>query len=297
MTRWFNNIRKAPPPYNHTKGNKYYWMQIEDIPGLKELFSLDKFPLHDKMWRKTQAKVHFRDDNKFNPSVRNYKDGVVLATILDLESGNPSFPWVMGRLKGTGLRADKLESTPFMMSLAGGDELYDMEPDEVGIEIIYRDAQGTKPLFILNIQVPKDNDFEQYANRLITTGTKDKDYDLSNGEVAALLILSQMAGGRADLRERKRLFDEFKVGPLVRGTDSKYIKALVDKGFFEMDENHASKNLKNYPLVTAKGNAASNRFEMTKIRFVGEFKREVLASPDDPFTAFEVSDDFSSQWE
>ena len=301
MTRWFNNIKKAPPPYYHVSGNKYHWLQMDDIPGLKGLFSKDKFPLHNQVWRKAQPRVHFEEHNFYTPRIGNRESAILLTTILDLETKQPKYNWRTGRLKGTGAREGKWETSPEMNSLAAGDENLALEPDEVGVVIIYQNASKVKSLFEINIYVPKDNDFEQFVNKVITAGTGPKDYELTNGEAAALLIVSQMANKKEDLKQRKRLFDDFKVGPLVKDTDSKYILSLVDKGFMEMNPNHTTRNLRNYPLSTPKGNAASNRFEMTFTKFMGAFKKEVLANPDEPFTMWEStdpsgSDSFASEW-
>ena len=284
---WFERIRKAPSPY-YGNESKYYYLQIKDVPGLEYLFDPSRFPMGEKLHRDLQPKAHFIDSNRWRPSISNRRSAIMMVTILDLKAERPIFDWALGRLQTAGGQEPPADET----ELAAGKKAYNLKPHEVGIQLIYRDSRMKGGyLMNLSIHIPKDNEFDMYVNRLFTHDADTTDYMLTNGEAAALLIMTQMVDERSkqSSKEQQKLFEEFGLGALSRDTDSKYIKSLVDKGLLRREAHHRTPSMRNYPRPTPKGRAVSNQFEMTRNKFHSEFKAEVKSKPDEEFTMFDES--------
>ena len=134
------------------------------------------------------------------------------------------------------------------------------------------------------------------SSQNMTAGSSTDDYDLTNGEAAILLILTQIVpygqreGHKGRHKERVKEIENLGLGKWGTDVDdNKYVNSLVDKGLLE--RRRSSAKGKNFlPVPTTKGKVVSNRFEMKFDYFDTEFKTEVLAHPDDKFDSFESSD-------
>ena len=294
MTKWWNNVvRKAPPPYYRNE-NKYDHLQISDIPGMMELFSSGKFPLHDKLsaFKNTTISAHKVKNNKYTPSISGRKNAIMFVSIYNFIEKKPKYAWQTGSLRNPS-NPDVQTPDTRAIGLARGDKSFTLAEDEIGITIIFElDKQ-----FIINIYYGEESEFDMYINRVQTGGTGDQDYDLNNGEVAALLILTQIVPEKGAYKERQRVFMEFGIGPLGRDTESKYIETLVSRGFVDLHENNRSASRRGYPIITPKGKAASNRFEMTHKKFYSDFKNEVKRDRDGEFTMFENSNPLGDSYQ
>ena len=285
--KWYDEIiRKAPPPYYRNE-NKYDHLQYKDIPGLTNLFKEGTFPLYDQMnmWKRGTVKAHEAKGNIYTPKISGRKNAIMFVSIYDFVKQEPKYPWQQGSLRNPS-NPDVQTPDTNAISLARGDKSFTLTEDQIGITVIHE----YNKLFLVNVYYGEDSKFHMYVNRLQTTGTADMDYDLTNGEVAALLIMAQMTNPK-EYKERQRLFLDMGIGPLTRNTESKYIKTLVDKGFVDMNEYHNSPSMRGYPKVTAKGKAASNRFEMKHRKFHTEFRDVVKERPDEEFSMFDEGED------
>ena len=285
--KWWETLRKEEirkTPY-YPQGNKYYWMQLEDVPGLAKLFTRGNFPAEQYLNRNMKAKAHLLESNRWFPSVGQRQHAMLLVNILNLETEEREFPWAAGKLQTAQSNATQREQ-----NLAAGRTGFALGPNDIGISVILRDSLAGKGsnnfLFNINLYIPKDNNFWEQVQSTITHDSAPEDYDLTNGAVAALLIMTQMIlkrGKEKVYKDQQREFEEFGIGPLSRDTESKYIKELVDKGLMRREFNHATPSMKGYPQPTNKGHGVSNRFEMKHGDFFGSFKAEVKANPDKKF--------------
>jgi hypothetical protein len=284
---WWNTIRKQEirkTPY-YRQGNKYYWMQLEDIPGLAKMFTRGNFPAEKFINRGMKAKAHLLDSNRWYPSISQRQHALLLVNILNTETGEREFPWAVGKIETEHSRATQREK-----NLAAGDTPFDLHPKDIGVAVILQDSHAGKGSnnykCIINLYVPKDNELWEQIQSTVTLGSVPEDYDLTNGAAAALLIMTQMIlkrGKNPVYKEQQAAFEEFGIGPLSRDTESKYIKELVDKGLFRREFQHGSPSMRGYPQPTNKGHGVSNRFEMKHGDFFGSFKAEVRANPDKKF--------------
>ena len=289
--KWWSTLKKEDirkMPYYSTggaTGRKYYWMQLEDVPGLAKLFTRGNFPAERYINRDMKAKAHLLPSNTWMPTVGDREHALILVNILNLETKEREFPWSVGKRTSEHSKATQREH-----KLASGRIPYNLDPQDIGIAVIIRDPQAGKGsnnfMFDINLYIPKDNEFWAQVQSTITYDSAYEDYDLSNGAVAALLIMTQMIlkkGKKKVYKEQQAAFEEFGIGPLSRDTESKYIKELVDRGLFRREFHHNTPSMKGYPRPTNKGFGVSNRFEMTHEDFFGSFKAEVKANPDKKF--------------
>tara|TARA_R100001510_G_C7656512_1_gene216590 strand:- start:7310 stop:8224 length:915 start_codon:yes stop_codon:yes gene_type:complete len=280
---WFKTIRKAPPPFKPS-GVKYNLVQIADIPGAQKLFSPGYFPAEQYLPRggsDVMVEVYQLPNNRFAPSLRSKNYHVGLVTILNIETGQVTYPWAKMRLQ------NDIMSPPTAMELrlGTGQEPLDLEDDEIGLMVHMRDGRIPKMKFAFEVYgyIPPASNFLETIE--VPTGVEPMDFDLTNGAVAALLLFTQMTKPR-ESRRRKEEFAAFGLGELSKDTDSKYIKELTDKGLMRREAGHAQASMRNFPRPTPKGKAASNRFEMHHDEFYGEFKDLVRRNPDADFDSF-----------
>lgn len=300
LKRWTEIIRKAPPPFYANK-NKYDIHQFSDIPGFDVLFGAG-FPLSQELSAapRTTVKSHpimigGELGNSWRPSISNRQNAIMFVTVFNLQSKTPSFPWETGSLRNVQIQ-DQLTQVTESAKIAAGQRSFELEEDEIGVTVIYdlkpkkRGGRTTfgKPSLMINIYYGEKSNFQQYVNTKMTEGTGDQDYDLTNGEVAALLILSQIKpdGPPKQYLQQQKLFMELGIGPLARNTKSKYIKTLADRGFVDMNLDKRTPNMRGYPKITPRGMAASNRFEMHHKTFRTEFANVVRNKRDEEFTMF-----------
>ena len=305
-----SDIWKAPPPYTETD-KRYFMAQLGDIPGLVNMLSKESNPLvqvqqkqgQDLFPRNTEIRIypvfdkHPNDDTfekkvfQWKPTIGGYKKTMMMVGVLD-DTGKPISAWQMGGL--TTITGG--EAPPKHRALASSQTPIDLEEDEIGINIMYRpgNIKGLKFIAKIDGHVGYGG---TYWNKIsspsgMTEGSDTDDYDLTNGEAAILLILTQIIpyGSRGGPKKHKeRVFEIADFGLGEWGTeieDNKYVNSLVDKGLLERRRSKAKG--KNYlPVPTAKGKAVSNRFEMKMDYFDTKFKKEVLAHPDEKFDSFE----------
>ena len=284
---WWNTIKKQEirkTPY-YPNEEKYYWMQLEDVPGLAKMFERGNFPAEQYLNRNMKARAHLLKSNRWFPSVGQRQHAILLANILNLETQEREFPWATGKLATEYNKATQREQ-----NLAAGRTGFSLGPKDIGVSVIMRDALAGKGsnnfMFNINLYIPAENEFWEQVQSTVTLGSVPEDYDLTNGAAAALLIMTQMIlkrGKQKVYKKQQEAFEEFGIGPLSRDTESKYIKELVDKGLMRREFNHNTPSMKGYPQPTNKGHGVSNRFEMKHGDFFGSFKAAVKANPDKKF--------------
>lgn len=305
LKRWTEIIRKAPPPFYANK-NRYNLHQFNDIPGFDVLFSQGNFPLYEELSRapRTTVKSHAimkkegSEDvmgDEWRPSISNRQNAVMWVSIFNLKTKGVVYDWISGSLRNVNVQ-DQLTQNTSSAQLASGARTFPLEDDEIGISVIYdlkprkrgQQVRLGKPSLMINIYHGSKSNFSDYVNITQTEGTGDQDYDLTNGEVAALIILSQIKpdGPPKQYLQQQDLFLKLGIGPLTQNTESKYIKTLTDRGFIDMNLDSRTNNMRGYPKITPRGMAASNRFEMHHRTFRNEFSDVVMAKPDEEFTMF-----------
>ncbi len=302
LKRWTEVIRKAPPPFYANK-NKYDIHQFSDIPGFSELFG-SSFPLHEQLEAapRTTVKSHPLMDggemiSEWRPTISNRQNAIMFVSIYDIKQKTVSYPWTTGSIRNIDIQ-DQLTQNTESARIATGERKFTLEEDEIGITVIYDmkprkrgQSQQTsfgKPSLMVNIYYGAKSNFNQYVNVQTTEGTGDQDYDLTNGEVAALIILAQIKpdGPPKQYLQQQNLFMELGIGPLAKNTQSQYIATLADRGFVDMNLDKRTPNMRGYPKITTRGMAASNRFEMHHSTFRTEFKDVVKNKRDEEFTMF-----------
>ena len=187
------------------------------------------------------------------------------------------------------------EAPTKMKQLASGQESFEIQEDEIGINIIYMPGKG-------GVKIDGHVGFNgEYWNSLsnpqrITEGASTDDYDLSNGAAAILLILTTVVpygltrGRKHNHKQRQEEIAKLGLGEWSRTEENnKYVNELLDKGLLERRRT-TGKGTNMLPVPTAKGKVVSNRFEMKQDYFDEEFAREVRANPDEPFDSFGSAD-------
>ena len=300
-------IWKAPPPYTHGD-NRYLMAQFADITGLDELLSAKNNPLvnikrkegsRDLFDRNAEIRIYPVLDMHANtnaekkvfawkPQVKS-KGTMMMINILD-DNGAPISKWDVGAMTTPAGG----ESPRAMRQTASGNKTYPLEEDEIGIKIIYSEQnkeQQIKYRVLIDGYVGMNGDYWQKLVGEPTADSTVTDYDLTNGEAAMLLVLTQIIpygprGKPKKHQERQELIEELGLGKWDRrvGRDNKYVDGLVSKGLLEI-RRHSSKGLNKLPVPTAKGKAVSNSLEMKHDYFDNEFTREVKMHPDEPFVS------------
>jgi len=287
-----NVIRKMP--WTNT-GKKWHWMQVEDIPGLKEAFDISVFPFGE-LWQEvaveayplSQGHIEHEDSNIWIPKISGRKHAIMVANVYNIEQQKLKFDWEFGTLIPH--RKD-----PDAEHLALGKKRYPLSAKEIGV-IIMQDVK--KGRMRVEVSVPIGSKFYDNVERY-THGSKAEDYELTNGEAAALGILShheRRQGGKNYLR-RRQMFEQFGIGPLSRDTEAEEIASLTNKGFIKRDPNASQPNMRNFPIITAKGKAAAAIVDMPLHVFIGEFKKVVLDAPDAPFDMYYMDPGSSAGFE
>jgi|TARA_R100000084_G_C4651377_1_gene149914 hypothetical protein len=314
---WFDIIKSAVEdetviwkmPYT-SGGNRYFNAQLSEIPGLLKLLSADTNPLmnyrqregiKDLIPRNTEIRVYplyqtlseTGDGKKtylWRPSIIDQQKSIMIVTILDKE-GKPIQNWQKGALT----MPNGAEAPTKMKQLASGQESFEIQEDEIGINIIYIPGKGA-------VKIDGHVGFNgEYWNGLsnpqrITEGASIDDYDLSNGAAAILLILTTIVpygltrGKEKRHKQRQEEIAKLGLGEWSRTEENnKYVNELLDKGLLERRRT-TGKGTNMLPIPTAKGKVVSNRFEMKQDYFDEEFAREVRANPDEPFDSFGSTD-------
>ena len=270
-----NVIRKTPFT---NAGKRWYWMQVEDIPGLKEAFDISVFPFGE-VWRDTAVEaypmstgtIESMSTNLWIPKISGRKNAVMVANVYNIEQQKLKFDWEFGSLIPN--RKD-----PDAEMLARGKKKFPLGEKEIGV-IIMQDVKKERQR--IEVSVPVGSKFYENLGQF-THGSTYKDYEFTNAEAAALGILShhERKQGGKNFMKRRQMFEQFGIGPLSKDTEAKEIVSLTKKGLIRREPNHNTPNMRNFPIISAKGKAAATVVDMPLHIFIGKFKEVVLKSPD-----------------
>jgi hypothetical protein len=171
--------------------------------------------------------------------------------------------------------------------------------NQIGIEVI---RYGSTP--VIEVTIPKESNILIGQKRNQDFMQNPAKYSLTNGEAAALAILGIFAEQRKPRlrKERIRLFNEFKIGPLAKNSNSRFLRSLHDKGFIDYTPDNWNRSNRNFPTITMDGyREATAQVDMPRAVFMSEemeegidgemvpfgFKAKVLHEPDEPYTGYE----------
>ncbi len=283
-----SNIQKAYDSISKTpwtnRGKRWYWFQVEDVPGLRENLTRAKFPFIE-LWPDIaietypieEGDIEEIDSTMWVPSIMGRTNAVMVANVYNIEQQKFKFDWEFGTLIPG-------QTDPTAEQLASGKKSYPLSPKEVGI-ILTEDLKTKRQR--LEISVPPNSQFYNVVSQ-IPHGSKPEDLEFTNAEAAALAILShheRRQGGKNYLK-RRRMFSDFGIGPLERDTTAPEILSLVKRGFMRMNPDHNTPNMRSFPQITPKGKSAANLVDMPRSEFIGNFKKKVLDKPNELFDSW-----------
>jgi hypothetical protein len=211
----------------------------------------------------------------------------MVANVYNILQRKLKYLWEFGTLNV------KFGKDPDSELLAHGKKKYHLGENEIGI-IIMKDIK--KQTMMVELTVPPTSAFYDTASpqgvKMMTHGATDKEYEFTNAEAAALGILShhERKSGGKNYQKRRQMFEDFGIGPLTKDTTATEIVSLTSKGMIKRNKNHPRPNMRNFPIITAKGKAAANVVDMPLDVFIGEFKKIVQAKPTEQFTLFYMDD-------
>jgi hypothetical protein len=296
--KWFD-IVKAPP--TTFRGTTWKFFAPGDIPYLEDLIMAKDAPW-EELWPTVSRKIFFEKDQTFTPKLKG--KGVGFWAIMNITNGElVGEGWEMMRTRETlGKDPDPESITEVQWGM--GMNSIELTPNQIGVEVI---KYGATPK--VEVTIPPESNV---LSKIGESYMKDKfetnpgNYQLNNGEAAALAILGIFAEQR-NPRERKnriRYFKEFNIGPLQRESNSKYLRGLEQKGLVDygsMRDDISSSN-RGYPRITNEGyREATMQVDMPRAVFFSEemeegpngqmipygFKAKVLKQPDAPYMGYE----------
>lgn len=290
---WFNII-KAPITY---KDESWKFFASGDIPHLEQHLFAATVPW-EEIWPTASRKIFYKKTNDFTPKINASKGAAGFFAIMNITTGELidegwEAMYTREYLEMGGTDREAVQNGMGLNTIA-------LTPNQIGIEVL---KYGNTP--VVEITMPMDSNLEVGAERdkkLIQNPSK---YFLNNGEAAALAILGIFAEQRKPrLRsERINLFEEFKIGPLEKNSNSKYLRSLDDKGLVEYgsDRDDISRSNRGFPTITMEGyREATMQVDMPRAIFFSEemeegpegmvpfgFKAKVLKQPDEPYLGYE----------
>ena len=269
--KWFD-IVKAPPPMTF-RGTTWKFFAPGDIPYLEDLIMAKDAPW-EELWPTVSRKIFFEKDQTFTPKLKG--KGVGFWAIMNITNGElVGEGWEMMRTRDT-LNRDDPESVTEVQWGMGMNSLQ-LTPNQIGVEVI---KYGAIPK--VEVTIPPESNLlsrigEEYMKDKFETNPGN--YQLNNGEAAALAILGIFAEQRKP-RERKnriRLFDEFRIGPLKKESNSKYLRGLEQKGLVDYGSmrDDISPSNRGYPRITNEGyREATMQVDMPRAVFFSEEMEE-----------------------
>ena len=294
--KWFD-IVKAPPPQTF-RGTTWKFFAQDDIPYLEELINAKDAPW-EELWPTVSRKIFFEKDQTFTPKLKG--PGIGFWGVMNITNGElVGDGWEMMRTRDT-LNPNDPESVTEVQWGMGMNSI-SLTPNQIGVEVI---KYGARPN--IEVTIPPETNLvvgEKYMRDKFEKNPSN--YQLNNGEAAALAILGIFAEQRKP-RERKnriRLFNEFRIGPLEKESDSKYLRGLESKGLVDYGSmrDDISPSNRGYPRITPEGyREATMQVDMPRAVFMSEemeegpegqmipfgFKAKVLKQPDAPYMGYE----------